>query len=139
MKRGMQKTLALVLTCWFFTPYLTEGQTPSSPPIRKITEYASTGKQAERLVAYRLFNEKGQVIEEATFDEAGKRIQRITYTYDDRSNKIQETEYGPDDKIVEVRRYQYDAFGNRILRTEHDGAGRLKSSKRFVYEYFEQD
>ena len=80
------------------------------------------------------YDEKGNMIEDNFYDSNdGSLIYKNTYKYDEKGNKIEEYHYDEDGKFNYKYTYKYDEKGNNIEKNNYDSNGRLDS--KYTYEY----
>ena len=80
------------------------------------------------------YDEKGNMIEDNFYDsDDGSLIYKNTYKYDEKGNKIEEYHYDEDGKFNYKNTYKYDEKGNNIEKNNYDSNGRLDS--KYTYEY----
>ena len=80
------------------------------------------------------YDEKGNMIEDNFYDsDDGSLIYKNTYKYDEKGNKIEEYHYDEDGKFNYKYTYKYDEKGNNIEKNNYDSNGRLDS--KYTYEY----
>ena len=80
------------------------------------------------------YDEKGNMIEDNFYDsDDGSLIYKNTYKYDEKGNKIEEYHYDEDGKFNYKYTYKYDEKGNIIEENHYDSNGRLDS--KYTYEY----
>ena len=80
------------------------------------------------------YDEKGNMIEDNFYDsDDGSLIYKNTYKYDKKGNKIEEYHYDEDGKFNYKYTYKYDEKGNIIEENHYDSNGRLDS--KYTYEY----
>ena len=106
---------------------------------------------------FKIYNEKGNKIEENyynsngrlyskttyKYDENGNIIEKnghnydgsykITYKYDEKGNNIEQNNYKYDGSFLYKYTYKYDEKGNNIEKNNYDSNGRLDS--KYTYEY----
>ena len=82
---------------------------------------------------FKIYNEKGNKIEENYYNSNGSLIYKNTYKYDEKGNKIEEYHYDEDGKFNYKYTYKYDEKGNNIEKNNYDSNGRLDS--KYTYEY----
>ena len=80
------------------------------------------------------YDEKGNMIEDNFYDsDDGSLIYKNTYKYDEKGNIIEEYHYDEDGKFNYKYTYKYDEKGNIIEENHYDSNGRLDS--KYTYEY----
>ena len=80
------------------------------------------------------YDEKGNMIEDNFYDsDDGSLIYKNTYKYDEKGNIIEEYHYDEDGKFNYKNTYKYDEKGNIIEENHYDSNGRLDS--KYTYEY----
>ena len=80
------------------------------------------------------YDEKGNMIEDNFYDSNdGSLIYKNTYKYDEKGNKIEEYHYDEDGKFNYKYTYKYDEKGNNIEKNNYDSNGKLDS--KYTYEY----
>ena len=79
------------------------------------------------------YDEKGNKIEENYYNSNGRLYSKTTYKYDEKGNKIEEYHYDEDGKFNYKYTYKYDEKGNNIEKNNYDSNGRLDS--KYTYEY----
>ena len=79
------------------------------------------------------YDEKGNKIEENYYNSNGRLYSKTTYKYDEKGNKIEEYHYDEDGKFNYKYTYKYDEKGNNIEKNNYDSNGRLYS--KYTYEY----
>ena len=79
------------------------------------------------------FNQRGDVIEEASYNSDGSLEWKYIYKYDSAGNVIERTAYNSDGGLVLKNIYKYDSLGNRIERASYNSDGSLIS--KYLYEY----
>ena len=79
------------------------------------------------------YDEKGNIIEENYYNSNGRLYSKTTYKYDEKGNKIEEYHYDEDGKFNYKYTYKYDEKGNNIEKNNYDSNGRLDS--KYTYEY----
>ncbi len=80
------------------------------------------------------YDEKGNMIEDNFYDSNdGSLIYKNTYKYDEKGNKIEKYHYDEDGKFNYKYTYKYDEKGNIIEENHYDSNGRLDS--KYTYEY----
>ena len=82
---------------------------------------------------FKIYNEKGNKIEENYYNSNGSLIYKNTYKYDEKGNNIEEYHYDEDGKFNYKYTYKYDEKGNNIEKNNYDSNGRLDS--KYTYEY----
>ena len=84
---------------------------------------------------FNIYNEKGNKIEDNSYDSDGSLEYKYTYKYDKKENKIEENFYiygGLNSKSI----YKYNEKGNKIELNVYDSDGRLVS--KYTYKYDEK-
>ena len=85
---------------------------------------------------FKIYNKKGNKIEENIYDSNGKFVRKTTYKYDKKGNIIEEKSYYPDGSLIYKNTYKYDEKGNKIEDNSYDSDGRLHS--KYTYKYDEK-
>ena len=85
---------------------------------------------------FKIYNEKGNKIEENYYNSNGSLIYKNTYKYDKKGNIIEEKSYYPDGSLIYKNTYKYDEKGNKIEDNSYDSDGRLHS--KYTYKYDEK-
>ena len=81
------------------------------------------------------YDEKGNMIEDNFYDsDDGSLIYKNTYKYDEKGNKIEEYHYDEDGKFNYKYTYKYDEKGNNIEKNNYDSNGRLDSKHTYEYD-----
>ena len=81
------------------------------------------------------YDEKGNMIEDNFYDsDDGSLIYKNTYKYDEKGNKIEEYHYDEDGKFNYKYTYKYDEKGNIIEENHYDSNGRLDSKHTYEYD-----
>ena len=81
------------------------------------------------------YDEKGNMIEDNFYDsDDGSLIYKNTYKYDEKGNKIEEYHYDEDGKFAYKYTYKYDEKGNNIEKNNYDSNGRLDSKHTYEYD-----
>ena len=84
---------------------------------------------------FKIYNEKGNKIEENYYNSNGSLIYKNTYKYDEKGNKIEEYHYDEDGKFNYKTTYKYDEKGNTIEINNYNSDGRLDSKYTYKYKY----
>ena len=63
---------------------------------------------------FKIYNEKGNKIEENYYNSNGSLIYKNTYKYDEKGNKIEENYYNSNGRLYSKTTYKYDEKGNMI-------------------------
>ena len=80
------------------------------------------------------YDEKGNIIEENYYNSNGRLYSKTTYKYDEKGNMIEDNFYDSDDgSLIYKNTYKYDEKGNNIEKNNYDSNGRLDS--KYTYEY----
>ena len=80
------------------------------------------------------YDEKGNKIEENYYNSNGRLYSKTTYKYDEKGNMIEDNFYDSDDgSLIYKNTYKYDEKGNNIEKNNYDSNGRLDS--KYTYEY----
>ena len=79
------------------------------------------------------FNEKGNKLEENSFNLDGSLFSKYTYKYDDKGNKLEENFFNSDGSLSSKYTYKYDDKGNQIEGNSFNSDGRL--SFKYTYKY----
>ena len=80
------------------------------------------------------YDEKGNKIEENYYNSNGRLYSKTTYKYDEKGNMIEDNFYDSDDgSLIYKNTYKYDEKGNIIEENHYDSNGRLDS--KYTYEY----
>ena len=80
------------------------------------------------------YDEKGNKIEENYYNSNGRLYSKTTYKYDEKGNMIEDNFYDSDDgSLIYKTTYKYDEKGNIIEENHYDSNGRLDS--KYTYEY----
>ena len=80
------------------------------------------------------YDEKGNIIEENYYNSNGRLYSKTTYKYDEKGNMIEDNFYDSDDgSLIYKNTYKYDEKGNIIEENHYDSNGRLDS--KYTYEY----
>ena len=80
------------------------------------------------------YDEKGNIIEENYYNSNGRLYSKTTYKYDEKGNMIEDNFYDSDDgSLIYKNTYKYDEKGNNIEKNNYDSNGRLYS--KYTYEY----
>ena len=83
---------------------------------------------------FKIYNEKGNKIEENYYNSNGRLYSKTTYKYDEKGNMIEDNFYDSDDgSLIYKNTYKYDEKGNIIEENHYDSNGRLDS--KYTYEY----
>ena len=82
---------------------------------------------------FKIYNEKGNKIEENYYNSNSSLIYKNTYKYDEKGNKIEENYYNSNGRLYSKTTYKYDEKGNIIEENHYDSNGRLDS--KYTYEY----
>ena len=79
------------------------------------------------------FNEKGNKLEENSFNSDGSLNSKYTYKYDDKGNKIESNLFNSDGRFSGMLTYKYDDKGNQIEANSFNSDGSLFS--KYTYKY----
>ena len=102
-------------------------------------EYYEDGKIKARTrvgeseFAETLFDEAGNVTEEAVYDIGGTLISRYKYTYDKNGNKIKSEQFGEKNELGAYTENEYDSEGNIILKKDYV-EGSLNGKTEYKYQ-----
>ncbi len=69
---------------------------------------------------FKIYNEKGNKIEENYYNSNGSLIYKNTYKYDEKGNKIEENYYNSNGRLYSKTTYKYDEKGNMIEDNFYD-------------------
>ena len=69
---------------------------------------------------FKIYNEKGNKIEENYYNSNGSLIYKNTYKYDEKGNKIEENYYNSNGRLYSKTTYKYDEKGNIIEKNNYD-------------------
>ena len=83
---------------------------------------------------FKIYNEKGNKIEENYYNSNGSLIYKNTYKYDEKGNKIEENYYNSNGRLYSKTTYKYDEKGNIIEKNGHNYDG----SYKITYKYDEK-
>ena len=81
------------------------------------------------------YDKKGNKIEENIYDSNGKFVRKTTYKYDKKGNIIEEKSYYPDGSLIYKNTYKYDEKGNMIEENWYESDGSLYEKHTYKYEY----
>lgn len=81
---------------------------------------------------FKIYNEKGNKIEENYYNSNGSLIYKNTYKYDENGNKIEECHY-EDGSLDKKYTYEYDENGNKMEENWYNSDVSL--DKKYTYEY----
>jgi hypothetical protein len=83
------------------------------------------------------YDQKGNLIESTSYQQAGMPVVQSIYTYDSKGNTIREVTYSPSQPngFGKGFMYQYDAMGNWIKRTTKEFDGKQPEEKPSSVEY----
>ena len=101
----------------------------------KIFEKKTELSKEQILRSYTLFDDHGNILEEAEYNGEGETKMHKKYEYDQDDNKIKEIELSPQGKILSTTIFKYENK-LRTEKTEYDYKGKMKSVKTYVYEKF---
>lgn len=82
----------------------------------------------------RTYDDRGNLIQDTRYDNAGKEVSRSTYEYDEKNNKISYADYDADGNVKMWQEYQRDENGNCIKSTSFDSNGNITKSYEFGYD-----
>ena len=85
---------------------------------------------------FKIYNEKGNKIEENYYNSNGRLIYKNTYKYDEKGNKIEENYYNSNGRLYSKTTYKYDEKGNKIEDYHYDEDG--KFNYKYTYKYDEK-
>ena len=85
---------------------------------------------------FKIYNEKGNKIEENYYNSNGSLIYKNTYKYDEKGNKIEENYYNSNGRLYSKTTYKYDEKGNKIEEYHYDEDG--KFNYKYTYKYDEK-
>ena len=86
---------------------------------------------------FKIYNEKGNKIEENYYNSNGSLIYKNTYKYDEKGNMIEDNFYDSDDgSLIYKNTYKYDEKGNKIEEYHYDEDG--KFNYKYTYKYNEK-
>ena len=81
------------------------------------------------------YDEKGNKIEENYYNSNGRLYSKTTYKYDEKGNMIEDNFYDSDDgSLIYKNTYKYDEKGNNIEKNNYDSNGRLDSKHTYEYD-----
>ena len=84
---------------------------------------------------FKIYNEKGNKIEENYYNSNGRLYSKATYKYDEKGNMIEDNFYDSDDgSLIYKNTYKYDEKGNNIEKNNYDSNGRLDSKHTYEYD-----
>ena len=84
------------------------------------------------------FNEKGNKLEENSFNLDGSLFSKYTYKYDDKGNKLEENFFNSDGSLSSKYTYKYDDKGNQIEENSFNSDGNLDDKYTYKYTYDQQ-
>ena len=84
---------------------------------------------------FKIYNEKGNKIEENYYNSNGSLDFKDTYKYDEKGNKIEKNRYNSDGSLYYKVTYKYDGKGNKIEVNHYDSNGSL--ILKYTYKYDE--
>ena len=87
----------------------------------------------------RKFDDKGNLIEEASYDEDGELSWKNKSKYDDKGNQIEWAYYDKDGELSGKYKYKYDDKGNPIESASYDEDGELDYKTTYELEYDSKD
>ena len=86
---------------------------------------------------FKIYNEKGNKIEENYYNSNGRLYSKTTYKYDEKGNNIEDNFYDSDDgSLIYKNTYKYDEKGNKIEEYHYDEDG--KFNYKYTYKYDEK-
>ena len=86
---------------------------------------------------FKIYNEKGNKIEENYYNSNGRLYSKTTYKYDEKGNMIEDNFYDSDDgSLIYKNTYKYDEKGNKIEEYHYDEDG--KFNYKYTYKYNEK-
>ena len=80
------------------------------------------------------FNQRGDVIEEASYNSDGSLDLKYLYKYDSLGNRIERASYYSDGILDWKDLYKYDSLGNRIERASYYSDGSLRCKDFYKYD-----
>ena len=81
------------------------------------------------------YDEKGNIIEENYYNSNGRLYSKATYKYDEKGNMIEDNFYDSDNgSLIYKNTYKYDEKGNNIEKNNYDSNGRLDSKHTYEYD-----
>ena len=84
---------------------------------------------------FNIYNEKGNKIEDNSYDSDGNLSSKDTYEYDEKGNNIERNWYDSDGRLGYKLIYKYDEKGNNIEENWYDSDGSLYEKHTYKYEY----
>ena len=84
------------------------------------------------------YDEKGNIIEENSYNSDGRLYLKYTYKYDEKGNKIEQNSYNSDGRLETKWTYKYDKKGNKIEENGYISDGILYDKYTFKYEFDKQ-
>ena len=84
------------------------------------------------------FNEKGNKLEENSFNPYGSLFSKYTYKYDDKGNQIEKNSFNSDGSLDSKYTYKYDDKGNIIEENSFISDVNLDDKYTYKYTYDQQ-
>ena len=84
---------------------------------------------------FKIYNEKGNKIEENYYNSNGSLIYKNTYKYDEKGNKIEENYYNSNGRLDSKYTYEYDKNNNWTQRIKYKNTIPYSITERII-EYY---
>ena len=84
---------------------------------------------------FKIYNEKGNKIEENYYNSNGRLIYKNTYKYDEKGNIIEENHYDSNGRLDSKYTYEYDKNNNWTQRIEYKNTIPRRITERII-EYY---
>lgn len=126
-----------VFTCDIYSQSRKKAEKLGIKSVTEIKVDYEDSKGDEVIRRVKVFDEKGNVIEEQDYDRTGKLQERITYEYNGDNDIIKEVRYRPNNKVGESFTYKYEN-GLMIERCKYDSNNRLLWKRKYVYKFNEE-
>jgi len=85
---------------------------------------------------YYIYDNKGNTIQESTYDNFGKLKKEIKYYFDENNLLEKEEEFNAKGKLSKLTIYTYNEKGLKTSKKEFDGNSKLLVEKTYTYEYY---
>lgn len=83
-----------------------------------------------------IYDNKGNTIQESTYDKFGKQEKEIKYFFDENNLLEKEEEYNAKGKLIKMTIYTYNEKGLKTSKKEYDGNNKLLVEKTYTYEFY---
>jgi len=82
------------------------------------------------------FDLENNKLEETEFDENGKQVRKVVYTYNSNGERSGKIHYDADNKLEKKVSYTYDSRKMKIQEQVQEANDKIVELKKYIYEYY---